>query len=72
MSIIHTTVERIVETALVRQNAFAKKGLGTGFMTPTEPDSRMVADDILLIIAAQLGDQFPAAAKVLYNEVELK
>lgn len=72
MSVIHTTVDRIIETALVRRNTFAKKGLGTGFMTPTEPDSRIVADDILLIIAAQIQDDYPEAADFLRSEVETR
>ena len=67
MSMIHTTVDRIIETALVKQHTYAQK-----LIPVLEPDSRLVADDILLIIAAQLGDQFPAAAKVLRNEVDLR
>ena len=67
---IHNSVDRIVVTALARQNRFAKRGLGTGYTTPKEPDSEKVTDDILRNIAGQLRTLFPDAADVLRFETE--
>lgn len=66
---IHDTVDRIVVTALVEQHRFALTG-AQSLMTPKEPDSEEVADNILRVIAAQLIDHFPEAAAVLQHESE--